>query len=143
MTALPRDDGYVQKGVLAPETDPDSDGWWAAVRAGRFVLPHCRACGHDWFPPTPRCPRCASAEVELTDGEPYGVVHSWIVVHRALDEAFVDDTPYTIVAVTLAAGARMFGRLLAGEPSADLAVEARTYRAGDEVLLGFAPRSAG
>jgi uncharacterized OB-fold protein len=131
-------ESYAQQGHVAPETDPDSEQWWAAVREGRFELPLCDACGHRWFPPTPRCPKCASPEVRLAAASPRGEVHSWIVVHRALDEAFVDDTPYTVVAVELEDGARMFGRLLDGDPAPGASVEARSYKVGGSVLVGFA-----
>lgn len=138
MSAITRYDGYAQSGVVPPDIDPDSEPWWTAIGEGRFTLPVCRACDCRWFPATPRCPRCGSADVGWADATTEGVVLSWIVVHRALDEAFASDVPYTIVAVTLDDGARMFGRLLSGEPAPDLRVEARTYLVGDQVLVGFA-----
>ena len=138
MSAILRHDGYTQSGVVRPDIDPDSEPWWTALGEGRFTLPVCNTCAHLWFPATPRCPRCASADVGWADARTEGVVLSWIVVHRALDEAFTDDVPYTIVAVTLDDGARMFGRLLSGEPAQDLRVEARTYLVADQILVGFA-----
>jgi len=139
MSVLTPYDDYLQRGYVPVETDPDSEPWWAEVRAGRFTLPRCGACGHRWFPLISRCPRCASAEVTLDPASTGGRISSWVTVHRALDEAFLEDTPYTIVAVEMGDGGRMFGRLLTGDSPVDgLAVEARTYRVGDEILLGFA-----
>jgi uncharacterized OB-fold protein len=138
MSTLTPFEGYIQHGEVTPDVDLDSRDWWAAVSAGRFLLPACGECGYRWFPPTPRCPRCASASVRLESASPRGSIYSWIVVHRALDEAFLADTPYTVVAVDLEDGARMFGRLLDGEPAPGRAVEARSYIVGTSALLGFA-----
>jgi len=137
MTQLETDSSYVQRGVVRPDVDPDSAAWWRAVADGRFLLPFCAACERFNFPPGPQCDACGNGNVTLTDAPTGGRLYSWIVVHHAQDPAFVDDTPYTVVAVALDAGPRLFGRLLSGTPEADMRVRAKTYHAGDTVLVGF------
>jgi uncharacterized OB-fold protein len=126
-------------GLVRPEADADSAAWWAAVAERRLLLPRCRDCGQRWFPPTPGCPRCGGASVELVEATGRGRVYSWVVVHRALSPAFVDDAPYTILAVDLEEGARMFGRLVGPGPvTAGADVHAVFIDVEDQVLVGFA-----
>jgi len=127
-------------GALAPEKDADSAPFWEALTGGRLLVPRCGGCRRSFFPPMPACPRCGSTDVTLAPSEGRGTIYSWVTVHRALHEAFAGDIPYTIVAVDLDEGARMFGRLL--EPSdtalaADLRVLLTPYEAGGFVLPGF------
>lgn len=123
---------------IRPWPDADSAAWWSAVDERRLLLPRCRDCGQTWFPPTPGCPRCASTSVELVEASGAGRVYSWVVVHRALSPAFAGDAPYTILAVDLAEGARMFGRLVGPGPvTARAEVHAVFYEIGGQVLVGF------
>jgi len=128
-----------QTGLVRPEADPDSAAWWSAVAERRLLLPRCRDCGQTWFPPTPGCPRCASTSVALVEASGAGRVYSWVVVDRALSPAFADDVPYTILAVDVAEGARMFGRLVGPGPvTAGAEVHAVFYEVRGQVLVGFA-----
>jgi uncharacterized OB-fold protein len=133
---------YRQVGYVATNSDPDSAAWWQHLARGEFVLPMCRICGRFSFPPGPRCPFCASAELALSAAPVDGQIYSWIVVHRALHPAFDADVPYTIVAVTMNCGPRIFGRLIDGDPAAGLPVEAITYQGGPQRLLGFKKRTS-
>jgi hypothetical protein len=137
MTKLPLDINYQQRGVVTPDRDPDSAPWWSAVERGEFLLPSCTACNRFYFPPGPRCPSCGNSETELRDAPTTGCIYSWVVVHYPQDPAFTEDVPYTVVAVQLDAGPRMFGRLLSGEPGSGLRVEAKAYRIGQVSLVGF------
>jgi uncharacterized OB-fold protein len=126
-----------QRGLIVPEVDKDSAAWWAAVAEHRFTLPWCMACQRFFFPPMPTCPHCGSKSVTLCPASGRGRIYSWVVVNRALDHRFVDDAPYTIVAVALDEGARMFGRLVDGEPEADAIVSAWLYETQGQALVGF------
>jgi uncharacterized OB-fold protein len=126
-----------QRGIIPPDTDTDSAGWWAALRSGRVEIYRCVPSGHYYFPPQPRCPKCGTRTTEPVDADGRGIVHSWIVVHRALDEAFADDTPYTIVAVNLDEGPRMFGRIANGPLETGQRVRAVPYTVEGTTLLGF------
>jgi uncharacterized OB-fold protein len=128
-------------GFVAPNQDADSAPWWAAVADRRLLLPRCEECGLTWFPPTPGCPRCGSPRVELIEAAGTGRIYSWVVVNRALSEAFTADAPYTILTVDLDEGARMFGRLI-GDPNdprlrADARLKTVFYEVQEQTLVGF------
>jgi uncharacterized OB-fold protein len=127
--------------ALAPEQDADSAPFWAALAEGRLLVVRCSTCRTCSFPPMPGCPRCGSDAVAHIQVSGEGRVYSWVTIHVALHPAFADEVPYTIVAVELAEGARMLGRLLGDgtEMRADLPVEFAPYRAGEHVLPGFRP----
>jgi uncharacterized OB-fold protein len=132
-----RDPSYVQHGTVRAEPDIETQWWWDAIAEGIFAIPHCRACGEHFFPPSEFCPICGRNEVGSAEVAPSGTIYSWVVVHRALDPAFADDVPYTVVTVHLDAGARMFGRLMHGVPRDGARVVARTYETDGQVLIGF------
>ena len=86
------------------------------MREGRLTAPWCAACDRSWLRATPTCPRCGSSNWQYRDISHTGSAYTWVTVHRALDESFADDVPYTVVVVELDGGARMNARLLgAGE----------------------------
>jgi uncharacterized OB-fold protein len=126
-----------QNATVPPEEDPDTTSWWATLRAGTLVVPRCQPAGHFFFPPSPGCPTCGSADVDLVPASGNGRVYSWIVVHWALDPAYVTDTPYTVVTVDLDEGARVFGRIANGPLEAGQPVTARIYEVDGVTLLGF------
>jgi uncharacterized OB-fold protein len=126
-----------QKGRVRPETDRDSAWWWEALSSGRFEVCRCAPHGHYFFPPAPGCSTCGSPDVRPAAVCGFGVVYSWIVVHKALDPAFVGDTPYTIVTVDLDEGARVFGRIENGPLEAGQRVCATIYNVRGITLLGF------
>lgn len=137
MTHLQTNTAYQQSGVVSPAIDVDSASWWQTLAEARFELPRCTACGAFFFPPGPRCPGCGGDEVILDSAPTGGRIYSWIVVHYPQDPAFADDVPYTVVAVHLDAGPRLFGRLLSGNPERDLRVVAQAYHVAETTLLGF------
>lgn len=74
------------------------------------------------------------------DASGRGRVYSWVTIHRALDPAFAEDVPYTVLSVDLDEGPRMFGRLCGdAEPHAGDAVQVRIYDVRGQKLAGFAP----
>ncbi len=101
---------------LAPEVDIDSAWWWQALDAGQFMLPLCRECGRHFFPPISSCTHCGAQDIEHVSACGGGSVYSWIVVHIPQHPVFEGTPPYTILAVDLAEGPRIFGRLLRGGP---------------------------
>jgi hypothetical protein len=67
-------------------------------------------------------------------------VYSWVTVHRALDPVFGDDVPYTVLAVDLDEGPRIFGRLCGNaSPEAGQRVLAVIYAVEGQPLVGFGP----
>jgi uncharacterized OB-fold protein len=130
----------VQRGFAPVHADADSAGWWRSVAERRFTLPRCLECRAWFFPPASSCPSCGSRDTELTAASGDGRVYSWVVVNRALDPAFAIDTPYTVAAIDLGEGPRMFGRLTGDGPvHAGDSVRAVFYEVEGQVLVGFAP----
>ena len=126
-----------QRGLIGPETDADSRPWWDALDEGRLIVPRCLECGRPGFPPAPACPNCGAQRFEWIEASGRGRIYSWVGIDRALSPLFAEDAPYTIVAVDLEEGARLFGRLAGGRPAAGAPVTATIYRVGDQALLGF------
>lgn len=97
--------------AVGPRTDADSEPFWAGLREHRVLLQRCASCDRVRFPPTPGCPSCGATTSHPFEPAGTGNVYSWVRVHRTADERFFDDVPYSIVAVDLDEGCRMFGRL--------------------------------
>ena len=67
-------------------------------------------------------------------------MYSWVGVRRALTPALEAEVPYTIAAVDLAEGARVFGRLEGPEPTSPGAAVTATFVDHDEwTELRFRP----
>jgi uncharacterized protein len=126
-----------QMGLIPPIEDLDSAGWWRQFNAGNFVVPRCDACRDYFFPPLPTCPACGSDRVDLAEASGHGSIYSWVTVHRALSPEFDMDVPYTIVAVDLDEGPRLFGRLMTGTPRADCRVQVKIYSVNGQRLISF------
>ena len=77
-------------------------GFWEYARRGVLALPHCRACGHVWYPPSPGCPRCLGSDVEFRAVSGRARLWSWIVMHRKYLKEF--PPPYIVAFVELKEG---------------------------------------
>ena len=137
MTPIVTGDVVGQRATVTPETDPNTQWWWDALARGEFRVPHCTSCDGSFFPPMPACPHCGSTAVDHRRSTGDGTIYSWITVHLAQDPAFVDETPYTVVAVHLPEGARLFGRIAEGKLADGMPVRAVPYQVGGTTLLGF------
>ena len=111
------------------------------VDRDRVRLERCDACGRHRVEPMPACPWCGSAAFTVVEAAGTGRVYSWVTVHRALDEEHAHEVPYTVAAVELSEGCRVFARLDA-EPVAiasDLPVDARFVDRDGWTELRFTP----
>jgi uncharacterized OB-fold protein len=79
------------------------------MQALSINVQQCASCGKCWHTPLPSCPYCARTDIaqEAVKGE--GAIYSWVDICRSL-ETPPRPVPYTIIAVDLDAGARVFGR---------------------------------
>lgn len=123
-----------------PETDLDSEPFFAGLRRGVIVVQECDACSRRRFGRLGACPYCGTpggTDVEIPGA---GVIHSFVRVHRALTPAMADEVPYAIATVALDAGVRMLGRV---EPAAAAAIGVhvvpRFVDHGDWTELRFTP----
>jgi uncharacterized OB-fold protein len=128
-----------------PVPDRDDEFFWESLGrwgggSDELRLPLCGACQFVWLRPIPACPRCGSADIASAPQAAAGAVYSWVVVNRALDPAFTQDAPYTVVTVELECGARMIGRLLGDvPPRAGMSVRLELLESGGAKVPGFRP----
>jgi uncharacterized OB-fold protein len=97
-----------------PVADDESRFYWDGLRAHRVLVEQCAACGRHRFPPMPACPHCGTPGGDIVELDGRGTVYSWIVVHRAFNEVFAPEVPYTIAVVELAPGCRTVARTEGG-----------------------------
>jgi len=116
-----------QRTVAAPAPHPDTQEFWDAAAAGRFLIRRCGACGKAHWYPRPICPFC-SGETAWVEASGRGTIYSYSVMRRA-------EAPYVIAYVTLAEGPTMLTNLVGCDPDA-LAI-------GGAVRLVFTPTDGG
>ena len=130
-----------------PPMNPWSEPYWQAARAGRLVIPQCRACGRVSFYPRPSCPYCFSDQLGWVDCSGRGAVYSFTVVINNAPSAFTADMPFVIAIVRLEEGVQMLTQVVDCAPEAvrcDMPVEVTFERLTDEITLPkFKPRRAG
>jgi uncharacterized protein len=114
-----------------PVPTRESAPYWEAMRAGRFSLQHCAACGKVRHYPKPVCPHCFSMESEWRDAPLGGRVHSWTVCHHPFNFFFKAQAPYIVALVDMDAGVRV-NAPLRGLAEGDLEI-------GQRVTLAFEP----
>lgn len=91
--------------------------FWRASTEGRLVLPHCRRCGQMWFPFSPRCPGCLSAEhIDVCEASGRARLWSWIVMRRRYLPEF--SPPYVVAFVELEEGPMLMSTVVEAPPEA-------------------------
>lgn len=128
-------------GLLLPEIDDDSRGFWEGCAAGELRVQRCSACGRRRFPPRPMCPGCRSFDVEWEATSGRGTIWSFVVAHPPLLPAYAEQAPYNVVVVALDEdpALRVVGNLV---PSAERAgevgaVDPATLEIGAPVAVVF------
>ena len=107
-----------------PETNSDTEPWWAATREERLVLQHCRACAHLQHYPRSLCTRCASTDLDFVDASGRGKVYSHTAVFRA--PSAETRVPYVVALVRLDEGPVLLTNVVDCPPDevrCDMAVE--------------------
>jgi uncharacterized OB-fold protein len=108
------------------------------LKAGKFRIQHCNACGKNFFYPRALCQHCGSADWGWIDASGKGTVYSTSVVRQRPE----DGPDYNIALIDLAEGPRLMSRvtdLPAPEVRIGLAVEAYIGDLGKEPLILFRP----
>jgi uncharacterized OB-fold protein len=91
--------------IPAPVVTVETQAFWDAARAGRFVVSTCGACGKAYWYPRANCPFCDSDKVELRAASGKGTIYTFSVMRRAKE-------PYAIAYVTLAEGPTMMTNIV-------------------------------
>ena len=82
-----------------PHVGDDNRDFWTGGRAGELRIIRCNDCGYYIHPPSPRCPKCLSENVEPTPVSGRGTVYTYTVNRRAWSPGL--EVPYVIAIVQL------------------------------------------
>jgi uncharacterized OB-fold protein len=117
---------------------PHRDG----LAAGRLMFQRCNHCGNAWLPARSECPHCLAADYSWIAASGDARLVSWVVYHRAFNEAFKNRVPYTVAVVQLNEGPRMISNIVGVDSSAlkiDQALKLQIDREGDVSIPRFKP----
>jgi uncharacterized OB-fold protein len=130
-------------GRFLPVIYPEELPYWEALRQRQLVLQQCAACGKAWFPIGPACPHCFSLEFKWAAMSGRGVVHNYVIYHKAWAPWLESRVPYAVVQVEIEEGPRLTTNLLdcaLKDIKIGLPVEAAFEDITDEItLLQFRP----
>ena len=98
--------------ALVPLLEGDTAPHFKAAGEGRLVVPHCKDCGHHWFPGAAICPRCLSENVDWATLSGRATLWSWCEFHRPYFKAVKGKVPYVVVAAALEEGPQLYGNLV-------------------------------
>ncbi len=105
-----------------PSTDSETQPFWDGLKAGKFLLRHCNACGRDHYYPRPFCPSCWSDDVSWKEASGRGKIYTYSVVHVNELPPFNERVPYVAAIVELEEGPRLMTNI-EGMPFEDLAAD--------------------
>ena len=83
------------------DLDIENVAFFDYLSKGELRLQRCAGDGMMRYPPTTRCPYCASPDCAWVAVEPRGTVYSYAEVHHAIQPAFRAHVPYMILLVDL------------------------------------------
>ena len=101
----------MEKFIIHPETDLESEPYWASLKEHDAKLQKCGNCDRFRFPPLPSCPYCGVAGGEWAQISGKGTVYSWIVVHHPIDPRLIPELPFVVALIDLQEGSRVAARL--------------------------------
>jgi uncharacterized OB-fold protein len=104
-----------------PTIEPETQPFWDAARAGRFLIRRCRACGVAHHYPRPFCPECWSEDLVWEEVSGRGTLYTYSTVFVNDLPPFDARVPYVAAVVDLDEGPRVLTNIVACDP-ADLRV---------------------
>lgn len=119
--------GPIQVGHAEPS--PETAGYWEGIREGKLKIKRCAGCGRMHHPRRIFCTECGSDAFEWREIGGRAAVYSFSTVHRAPNEDYVAELPYTVGIVELDEGVFIFSRIIAPE--------GREPKVGERVALEF------
>jgi len=99
-------------GRYLPVIYPEERPYWDALRQRKLVLPRCKSCKQAWFPLGPACPNCFEIGFDWSPMTGNGVLHNYVVYHKAWAPWLEKRVPYAVVQVELDEGPRLTTNLL-------------------------------
>ena len=91
--------------LASPVVNTESQAFWDAARAGKFMVPVCAACDKPHWYPRAICPFCASDKIEWRQASGKGTIYTFSFMRRVKE-------PYVIAHVTLAEGPTMLTNIV-------------------------------
>jgi uncharacterized protein len=82
-----------------PLLNDENRAFWTGGRDAELRIVRCKDCGYYIHPPSPRCPRCLSDDVEPTPVSRRGRVYTYTVNRREWSPGL--EVPYVIAIVQL------------------------------------------
>ena len=83
----------------APQVNDENRAFWTGGHAGELRIIRCNDCGYYIHPPSPRCPKCLSDDVEPSPVSGRGSVYTFTINRRAWSPGL--EVPYVIAIVQL------------------------------------------
>ena len=101
---------------ILPVVTPENAHFWRGGAEGRLQFQRCAACDFLIHPPSPVCPHCYRAELDIAAVSGAGIVASVTVNHQAWRPGLA--VPYAIAIVELAeqAGLRLTTNIIGCPP---------------------------
>jgi uncharacterized protein len=135
-----------QTGRYLPVIYPEELPYWEALRERKLKLQQCTACGKSWFPIGPACPHCFSLKFVWAEMSGRGVLHNYVIYHKAWAPWLEKRVPYAVVQVELDEGPRLTTNLL-DCPLSEIKIGMRVVAAYEDItdeitLLQFRPETA-
>jgi uncharacterized OB-fold protein len=125
-------------GRYLPVIYPEELPYWEALRQRTLKLQRCKVCEKAWFPIGPACPHCLSSDFEWARMSGRGVLHNYVVYHKAWTPWFEQRVPYAVVQVELDEGPRLTTNLLdcpIGDIRIGMRVQAEYEDVTDDITL--------
>ena len=129
-----------------PEATLETQEFWDAAKAGKFMISNCKKCGlYAWYPRAV-CPTCSDLSMSLVTAAGLGTVYSFVICRRGAG-IFKDWAPYVLAYVELDEGPRMMTNIVGCEPES-VEIGQRVQVTFDQSVEGypvprFAPIEAG
>lgn len=128
----------------APQVNEENRAFWTGGGEGELRIVRCNDCGYYIHPPSPRCPRCLSENVEPSPVSGGGRVYTFTINRRAWSPGL--DIPYVIAIVQLdeQPDLRLMTNIVgcsADEVAIDMPVQVEFREQGEAFVPVFRPRA--
>lgn len=120
--------------------------YWSYARQHELRFLRCLDCSRWIYPISPFCQHCWSERHEWAPASGKGRVVSWVTYHKAFEESFREDLPYTVIHVEVKEGFRLTSNFIDRDTQPEFGMKVKV--AFDDVdpeltLVKFAPDNDG
>jgi len=123
-----------------PQPSLESKPFWEGCNEGRLLMQYCDHCTKlNWFPRS-YCAHCGAEDFTWKEVAGTGILETYSVVYRPMNEAWASEVPYVLAIVRLDEGVRMVTRILCEkgtEPHMDARVKVRFVPVGEGFQVPF------